>query len=58
MLRSQNEMESYLDRLNDQVSEKQRVKSELKIYYCDFTTLFARAPPNRSEKVPFRPLYA
>jgi hypothetical protein len=33
------------------------VKSELKIYDRDFTTLFGRAP-NRNEKEPFRPLYA
>lgn len=59
MLRLRNELESYLDKLtlDELVNEKQRVKSELKIYDKDFTTLFNRAP-NRSEKEPFRPLYA
>ncbi|MBS1889664.1 MAG: hypothetical protein JST59_00095 [Actinobacteria bacterium] len=46
MLRLRNELESYLDRLSldELVNEKQRVKSELKIYDKDFTTLFGRAP--------------
>jgi len=59
MLRLKNELESYLDKLtlDELVNEKQRVKSELKIYDKDFTTLFNR-PPNRNEKEPFRPLYA
>jgi len=58
-LRLKNELESYLDKLtlDELVNEKQRVKSELKIYDRDFTTLFSR-PPNRGEKEPFRPLYA